>query len=112
GREGGRAAADREVRVAHLRSDGARCLAGGGQMLGEARGLPPQLAAKLLRVADVLLERLLGADRDSLCGKLERAGVDPARAVTEQETDLARKQPPQVVVGERGKPTDRRHARP
>src|SRR5581483_10452460 len=67
----------------------------------------PQLRA----VGDVALERLLRRDRDALDLRLEPARVDAAGTVAEQRADLAREEPAELCVVERGEGPDRRDPR-
>ena len=106
-----RAAADREVRVAHLRRHRAGGLAFLLQVLGEPDGHSPQLVLQLRSVGDVALERLLGRDRDALRDRLQRSQVDAAGSVAQEKADLAGQEPPQVGVGQGRELTDRLHAR-
>src|SRR5437763_65103 len=64
GRERGRAAADREVRVADLRRHRPGGLSAASEVARDALRHAAQLGVELRRVADVALERLLLADRD------------------------------------------------
>src|SRR5215203_6243002 len=106
-RQRGRAAPDREVRVADLRRDCASRLAGAPQVLGERVGHRPQLRAELLDVGDVARERLLLADGNPLRLRIEPARIDPARPIAEQLPDLPRQQRAEPLVGELGEAADR-----
>ena len=102
-----RAAADREVGIAHLRRHRAGALAAAGQVVGDASRHAAELGVEDLRLLDVALERLLLADRDALDGEVERPRVDAACAVAQHQADLAGQEARDLGVLERGELTDR-----
>ena len=96
--EGGRARADREVRIAKLRRDRACRLSTASEVLGEATGHPVELVVKSLWIADVSFEGLLVRDRDSLGRDLERAWIDSLGPVAHEPADLPWEDMPELLV--------------